>query len=283
MALADDIRACTKCDLHRTRIQAVPLSGTGPIAIVGEAPGKEEDMVGIPFIGPAGQVLNEGLKAAGLTRGDVATLNVVCCRPYPDNQFANAEDVGAVEACRPWFYQQLDSTRSWLVILAGGAPLRVVSKDQATRGGPGLKSKITQERGKPWWFEGRLWLPTLHPSFALRSGGIGGANGKLLVQDLTFAKNLVDGSTTVPPDDWGELAPISSERATTFPANIYSNILGEIVTVVRDITEAPDTPYPVWTLTELARIKAYEIDKFGLHDLKRVATVKRSMRAEIVM
>ncbi len=85
--LEEEVRRCTRCPLHATRTHAVP--GEGPeeagVMVVGEAPGRMEDKLGRPFVGPAGKLLDSLLELAGLSRSEVYITNVVKCRP-PGNR-----------------------------------------------------------------------------------------------------------------------------------------------------------------------------------------------------
>jgi len=108
-ALGDRVRACTLCRLHEGRAHAVPGEGPldPPVLLVGEAPGREEDASGRPFVGAAGRVLDKALRAAGLPRDAVFVTNVVKCRP-PGNRAPKADEM---EACRPYLLAQIELVR----------------------------------------------------------------------------------------------------------------------------------------------------------------------------
>ncbi len=93
--IASEVKICTKCALHRGRTQAVPGEGnpSTKILFIGEGPGSTEDKMGRPFVGDAGQFLDEMLAAAGFKRKDVFITNVVKCRP-PNNRDPLDEEVG---------------------------------------------------------------------------------------------------------------------------------------------------------------------------------------------
>ncbi|HEU4797990.1 MAG TPA: uracil-DNA glycosylase, partial [bacterium] len=105
-ALHKEIRRCQRCPLWATRTQAVP--GVGPadarVMLVGEAPGRQEDLQGEPFVGTAGRFLDTLLSSVGLTRDDVYIANVVKCRP-PGNRDPMPEEI---ETCRPYLEAQLE-------------------------------------------------------------------------------------------------------------------------------------------------------------------------------
>ncbi len=111
------IMSCTKCRLHSNRKHAVP--GEGPrnaeIMIVGEAPGRMEDLQGRPFVGSAGRILDEMLSRAGLSRRDVYITNVVKCRP-PNNRDPTDEEI---MTCLPYLVSQIKILRPKLVIAVG--------------------------------------------------------------------------------------------------------------------------------------------------------------------
>jgi len=121
---AQAIRTCTRCRLHAGRTHAVP--GDGPfdsdIVMVGEAPGKEEDASGRPFVGAAGKILDRALDAARLPRGSVFITNVVKCRP-PGNRSPRADEI---EACRPYLLTQIAAIRPKAVVTLGSTALHAV-------------------------------------------------------------------------------------------------------------------------------------------------------------
>src|SRR5918999_1491276 len=94
--VADEVRACTRCPLAARRTHAVPGEGNlrSDVLLVGEGPGAREDATGRPFVGPAGQLLDELLRAIGWERGDVFITNVVKCRP-PGNRDPEPTEIAA--------------------------------------------------------------------------------------------------------------------------------------------------------------------------------------------
>ncbi|MCI4318276.1 MAG: uracil-DNA glycosylase, partial [Thermoplasmata archaeon] len=95
--LGAEIASCTRCPLHRSRTQVVVYrGGTHPsVVFVGEAPGRDEDRLGLPFVGRAGRALDRAIESVGLTAEQVGILNLIKCRP-PDNVF----DPAAARTCR---------------------------------------------------------------------------------------------------------------------------------------------------------------------------------------
>ncbi len=121
---ADSIRACTRCPLHRTRRQAVPGEGAARAAIllIGEAPGRDEDASGRPFVGRAGRILEAALEAAGLPRDSVFITNVVKCRP-PRNRRPTRREA---EACRPYLMTQIACVQPRVIVTLGATALRAL-------------------------------------------------------------------------------------------------------------------------------------------------------------
>jgi len=115
--IAEEIRQCTKCPLHKGRTNAVPGEGgfEKGILFIGEAPGRNEDLQGRPFVGRAGQLLNELLDSIGLTRDDVFITNIVKCRP-PNNRDPAPEEV---KACSPYLERQIQVLKPRIIVTLG--------------------------------------------------------------------------------------------------------------------------------------------------------------------
>jgi uracil-DNA glycosylase family 4 len=150
------VRRCRKCFLWKTRQNAVP--GEGPldpkIMFIGEAPGRNEDAVGRPFIGYAGQFLNQGLERIGVTRDEVFITSPVKCIPVPRGKPKRV----SIDACNPYLQSQLELVRPRLICLLGGVAADVVLGEK----------KVSDIRGKIIKREPYLILPTIHPAAARR-------------------------------------------------------------------------------------------------------------------
>jgi DNA polymerase len=178
--LAAAIRGCTACaELAATRNQVVvgdiPPAGAR-LALVGEAPGAEEDAAGRPFVGRAGRLLDELLAAAALDRAEVAVLNVLRCRP-PGNRTPRPDEV---TRCRGWLERSLDLVRPDLVLALGLTAA-------ATLLGRGVK--LGDSRGRVHEVGGRRVLVSYHPSAAVRFGPAGQPRAAL-AEDLRLAAAL---------------------------------------------------------------------------------------------
>ena len=117
-AIRDDIGDCTRCKLHRLGRRQVVFGVGNPNAdlmFVGEAPGADEDIQGIPFVGRAGQLLTKIIEAIGLSRDDVYIANVIKCRP-PGNRNPEPDEV---DTCEPFLFRQIDSIKPKVIVALG--------------------------------------------------------------------------------------------------------------------------------------------------------------------
>lgn len=154
-ALNEEIQTCHKCILAQGRTKVVP--GEGPenagIMFIGEAPGFHEDRQGRPFVGAAGQYLDELLGQIGLRRADVYIANVIKCRP-PGNRDPEPDEV---EACRPYLDRQIELIRPRVVVTLG--------RFSMARYFPG--ASISRIHGQPKRVGGVIYFPMFHPAAAL--------------------------------------------------------------------------------------------------------------------
>ncbi len=151
--LAAQIKVCTRCPLWESRTHAVPGDGkyTSKVMIIGEAPGREEDESGHPFVGSAGRFLNHVLEGTGLDRGDFFISNVVKCRP-PKNRTPKAIEVGTCTA--NYLFEQVELINPKLVMLLGGVAAKTVL---------GVKN-VNEARGRVIEHGGRKYLVGYHPA-----------------------------------------------------------------------------------------------------------------------
>ncbi|GIU91258.1 MAG: uracil-DNA glycosylase [Acidimicrobiia bacterium] len=152
--------ACTSCRLASTRTNVVFGVGdpNADLMLVGEAPGRNEDLQGEPFVGAAGRLLNRFLGEIGIEREEVYIANVLKCRP-PNNRDPLPDEV---ESCKPFLREQLRLIDPQVVLTLGNFATRLLLKTDAG---------IGRLRGKAyrWWREKTL-IPTYHPAAALRGG-----------------------------------------------------------------------------------------------------------------
>lgn len=283
--LRESIAACTRCVLSSTAFRRVPWkAGLLPVAVVGEAPGAQEDALGEPFVGPAGKLLSDSLRQAGLSREDVWLVNTICCRP-PRNDYDEAVRVGAVEACDPWWQAQLRESGAWLVVVCGA---RALAKFR-----PNVN--VSAVRGRPWWQDGRLILPTWHPAFVLRNMAASTRNE--FVADLQLARRILDGETEFRTParyrldaELSTLSPtVTDPEAAQFAVHfrrygwvaLFSAVLQSVVVLVADDEGVAVDPaysrFPRYTLAEVAKMGGMTVA-----DLRRVHLVKMELGGVVV-
>ncbi len=155
--LRDACLTCQRCALADKRVQVVFGDGNpeSPLMFVGEGPGQQEDLQGIPFVGPAGQLLDQMLDIIGLNREKYYIANIVKCRPPGNRDPLNTEQ----DACIPWLRKQVICIQPRIIVCLGRiAALRLIRPDY----------KITQEHGQ-WVRRGNFHMTALyHPSALLR-------------------------------------------------------------------------------------------------------------------
>lgn len=150
--IAEQVRECTLCRLSENRMNAVPGEGSNfaKIMFIGEAPGRNEDQQGRPFVGAAGKLLTEALQEAGMSREDVFITNVVKCRP-PNNRVPLEDERSA---CRPYLERQISLINPKIICILGRTAYEALLK-----GG-----SITSNRGKLIKHDNRFYFLTVHPA-----------------------------------------------------------------------------------------------------------------------
>jgi uracil-DNA glycosylase family 4 len=184
--IAKDIKACTRCELYKTRTN--PVVGTGSlsarIVFVGEAPGYYEDRKGEPFVGKAGKVLDELLESIGLKRSDVYIANVLKCRP-PKNRNPLTEEI---KACTPYLDAQLALIQPEIIATLGNFSLVYVFDKFGLRS---KKDKISKIHGKVFTVSTiagvQKIVPLYHPAVATYNPNM---NGTLLNDFKVLVKCL---------------------------------------------------------------------------------------------
>lgn len=148
-------------DLAKQATQLVFGDGNpdADIVLIGEAPGKNEDLQGIPFVGAAGKFLNEMLEMIGLKREDIYITNIVKYRP-PNNRDPEPDEKTAF---LPFLQQQIEVIKPKLIVTLGRHSMEVLLP-------PGLR--ISTVHGQPKRLEGQVYLPLFHPAAALYNGGM---------------------------------------------------------------------------------------------------------------
>ena len=285
VALAREaVEECRRCPLSEST-SPVPWSGPpgAEFVMVGEAPGAEEERRGEPFVGRAGRLLRRCLAQAGIDESRVAFVNVVSCRP-PQNRFADAETVDAPARCRVHFDRALTVSRGWAVALLGRQAQKAVFPAD-----PGVGAR----RGSLRWKDGRLYLVSWHPAYALRNPSA----VDTLTADLAKLRCAVDGDDR----QWtgselgaAQFAALGRVELTAADREklekhfrrhgwvmVHSPVLGRRVVIVR----SQGVRVPDWGGEEPVRFTAAEVVKvssWGAGWLRRVAWVKAELGAEVV-
>jgi DNA polymerase len=157
---------CRRCPLWANATQGVPGAGPrrAPIMMVGEQPGDKEDLQGLPFVGPAGALLDDALVEAGVGRKEVYVTNAVKhfkWTPRGKRRMHKTPGQREVDACHYWLDRELESVGAHVIVALGATALRAVLEDP--------KSRLQDAIGKVIEHDGRLVIATYHPSFALRA------------------------------------------------------------------------------------------------------------------
>lgn len=188
--LSQQVAACTACELHRSRTQTVLGMGNQQAEwlFVGEAPGEEEDIQGLPFVGVVGQLLNAMLYAIGLRREDIYITNIVKCRPPTDHNPKSEE----IARCQPFLQQQIALLKPKIIIALGQ-----VAASQLL----GTTTPIGQLRGKLFECQGIPLIATYHPAYLLRRP----TEKRRSWQDLKFMLERFDNLSKVVNSSFGEI------------------------------------------------------------------------------
>jgi uracil-DNA glycosylase family 4 len=175
--LYSDIHNCKECELGKTRNKFVFGSGNpnADIMIIGEAPGKDEDLQGEPFVGRAGQLLTKILEAINLSRDDVFIANIIKCRP-PGNRVPQNEEV---EKCEPYLKKQIELINPKFILSLGLTSVQTLLKQ---------KFKMADIRGQHLEYHGITLLVTYHPAALLRNPNW----KKATWEDVKYLRKLYD-------------------------------------------------------------------------------------------
>ena len=176
-AVRTDIGDCTRCKLHAQGRRQIVFGVGNPEAdlmFVGEAPGADEDIQGIPFVGRAGQLLTKIIEAIDLKREDVYIANVIKCRP-PGNRNPEPDEV---ETCEPFLFQQIDIIKPKVIVALGkfGAQTLLRTLDP-----------ISRLRGRVYEYRGAKLVPTFHPAYLLRNP----ASKREVWEDMKLVRKLL--------------------------------------------------------------------------------------------
>lgn len=178
-------KKCKKCALRKTATQVVVGDGivNSEIMLIGEAPGKNEDIQGIPFCGAAGKFLNELLKEAGIKRENVYISNILKCRPPNNRDPLDFE----IECCRAWLDEQINIINPKILVLLGRFAMGKFFPN----------FKISQAHGKAFKKEGKIYFIMFHPAVALYNGSY----RQVLIDDFKKIKKIINSKIILEKTD----------------------------------------------------------------------------------
>ena len=172
-----EIGDCVRCKLHALGRRQIVFGVGNPDAdlmFVGEAPGADEDIQGIPFVGRAGQLLTKIIEAINLSRNDVYIANVIKCRP-PGNRNPEQDEV---DTCEPFLFQQIDVIKPKVIVALGTFAARALLR---------TLDPISRLRGRVYDYRGAKLIPTFHPAFLLRNP----ASKREVWEDMKLVRKLL--------------------------------------------------------------------------------------------
>jgi len=158
-AIRADLGDCTRCKLHqlgRSRIVFGVGNPAADLMFIGEAPGRDEDEQGVPFVGRAGQLLTKIIEAIGLTREQVYIANVIKCRP-PENRNPEPDEV---ETCEPFLFRQVQIVKPKVIVALGTFAAKTLLRST---------DPISRLRGRLYRYGDATLVATFHPAYLLRS------------------------------------------------------------------------------------------------------------------
>jgi len=175
-SLVSEILVCTKCNLCQERTQAVPGEGSlqAKVMFVGEGPGKQEDLQGIPFCGASGKLLDLLLQSIELKREDVYITNIVKCRP-PNNRDPFDNEKGT---CSPYLNKQIEFIKPLIIATLGRHSMNFFLPEL----------KISEVHGKPLRRKGQIYIPLYHPAVGLYRASM----KEELLKDFQIIKKVID-------------------------------------------------------------------------------------------
>lgn len=166
--IVEEIRNCKKCPLHRTRKNVVPGEGNpkAKLMFIGEGPGFDEDRLGRPFVGRAGQLLDKIISAMGMKREDVFIANIVKCHPmidpsYPDERGNDRKPTpDEISSCIHFIEKQIEIIKPKIICALGSVSATALI---------GIEAPLGKLRGRFYEYNGIKLMPTFHPAALLRN------------------------------------------------------------------------------------------------------------------
>lgn len=187
--LTETILSCDKCSLSKSRIYAVPGIGhiDADILLIGESPGFEENEKGIPFIGKSGKLLQKILKETGIDKQKIFVTNICKCRPTDIEGKDRKPRPDEIKTCIPYLYKQIEIICPKFIITLGNVPVQLLIN---------AKEGITKIRGKFDYYNEILVMPTFHPSYVLRNGGVRSKFYEIMTKDIEKVRKILENTKT---------------------------------------------------------------------------------------
>jgi uracil-DNA glycosylase len=204
--LYHEARACTRCPLHASRTKVVFGSGNADadLMFVGEAPGQQEDVQGLPFVGRAGKLLDQLLEEVGLERGDVFITNVLKSRP-PGNRDPQPDEI---DACKPYLQRQIELIEPKVICTLGNFATKLLTRSQRGITGVHGRAQVHELGGRTV----RVY-PLYHPAAALRST----KTLEELREDFHGLPQLLEEPAPVPIGAVAPMAAVAAEEPAEPP------------------------------------------------------------------
>jgi DNA polymerase len=204
--LYHEARACERCPLHQSRTKVVFGSGNADadLMFVGEAPGQQEDLQGLPFVGRAGQLLDQMLGEVGLDRADVFITNVLKSRP-PGNRDPQPDEI---DACKPYLARQIELIEPKVICTLGNFATKLLTRSQRGITGVHGRAQVHELGGRTV----RVY-PLYHPAAALRST----KTLEELREDFRGLPQLLEEPPPVPIGAVAPLAAVAAEEPAEPP------------------------------------------------------------------
>jgi uracil-DNA glycosylase len=177
-AVRGDLGDCTRCKLHTLGRRQIVFGVGNPQAdlmFVGEAPGGDEDVQGVPFVGRAGQLLTKIIEAIDLKRDDVYIANVIKCRP-PGNRNPEPDEVAQ---CEPFLFRQIETVKPKVIVALGKFAAQTLLR---------TLDPISRLRGRVYDYRGAKLIPTFHPAYLLRNP----ASKREVWEDMKLVRSLLN-------------------------------------------------------------------------------------------
>src|SRR5258707_644082 len=183
VAVRTEIGDCTRCKLHTLGRKQIVFGVGNPNAnlmFVGEAPGRDEDEQGFPFVGRAGQLLTKIIEAIELKREDVYIANIIKCRP-PQNRNPEPDEVAS---CEPFLFQQIDVIKPKIIVALGKYAAQTLLRRE---------TPISRLRGQRFDYRGAKLIPTFHPAYLLRNP----SSKREVWEDMKLVKRLLTAESEI--------------------------------------------------------------------------------------